>query len=304
MWLVIIALIPEMFASFYLFGIRAVILVTISVISCVTIEMIIKRIFFRDFSFDASPIITGVLLAFNIPSGLPVWELITGCFVAIAIAKMTFGGLGKNPFNPAIVARIFLLVSFPLDMTTWPRQVENVFSLTDAVTGSTILGGIREGLLDGHKVKELTSLFPSYLDLFIGKTGGSLGEVSAVALIAGGMFLLFKKIISWHIPVSFILTVFLFTGVFWLINPDTYLNPLFQVLAGGLLLGAIFMATDYTTSPMTGKGMLIFGAGCGIITSVIRLWGSYPEGVSFAILFMNATVPLIDKFFKPQKFGF
>jgi Na+-translocating ferredoxin:NAD+ oxidoreductase subunit D len=304
MWYVVIALLPAMLVSFYVFGIRSLLLISVSIASCVLIETFIKKMFFNDRSFDASPLITGLLLAYNIPSSLPLWELIIGCFVAVAIAKMTFGGLGKNPFNPAIVARIFLLLSFPVDMTTWPKPFIDFTSVSDAVTGPTILSGIKEGLLNGHSMKEISAGFPSYFDLFIGKMGGSLGEVSTLALIIGGIFLLLKKVISWHIPFSFIISIFIFTGIFWLINPDVFINPLFHILSGGLMLGAIFMATDYSTSPMTGKGMLIFGAGCGIITAIIRLWGSYPEGVSFAILSMNATVPLINKYCKPVKFGY
>jgi len=303
MWYVIIALLPAMLFSFYVFGIRALILTMVSILSCVIFEVLIKRLFFKDFTFDASPIITGILLAFNVPSILPLWEIIIGSVVAIGIAKMTYGGLGKNPFNPALVGRVFLLISFPIDMTTWTLPFTNHFSFTDVITGPTILGGIREGFLKGQSLSEITSTIPSYIDIFIGGRGGSLGEISAIALIIGGLFLLYKKIISWHIPVSFIFTLFIFTGIFWLINPEVYINPIIHVLSGGLLLGAIFMATDYSTSPMTYKGMLVFGTGCGIITAIIRLWGSYPEGVSFAILIMNAIVPLINNIFKPTKFG-
>jgi electron transport complex protein RnfD len=223
--------------------------------------------------------------------------------VAIGVAKMSFGGLGRNPFNPALVGRVFMLISFPVDMTLWPLPIQNRFILTDAITGPTSLGIVKEGVKNGETLTQLASQVPDYTSMFMGGIGGSLGEVSAAALIIGGIYMLYKKIITWHIPVSYLLTVFIFTGSLWLINPEQYIDPVFHLLAGGLMLGAIYMATDMATSPMTSKGMLVYGLGCGVLTVLIRVWGAYPEGVSFAILIMNAVTPLINKGFKPARFG-
>jgi electron transport complex protein RnfD len=218
----------------------------------------------------------------------------------VGIGKMTFGGLGNNPFNPALVGRVFLLISFPVQMTSWP-VIRN--SNVDALTGATPLGIIKEGQLNGAEVSTLMSEMPSMTQLFFGFQGGSLGEMSAFAMLLGLGYMLYRKIITWHIPITMIATVFVFTGIFWLIDPTSYVNPVFHILTGGVMLGAVFMATDYVTSPITHKGMIVFAIGIGIITSVIRLWGSYPEGVSFAILIMNAFVPLINKSTKPVKYG-
>ncbi|MBP7496128.1 MAG: RnfABCDGE type electron transport complex subunit D [Bacteroidales bacterium] len=304
MWGVVIALIPAMLISVVYFGIDALVLTLTSVIACLAFEYLIQKYLLKGevTILDGSAVITGVLLAFNVPSNLPLWEIVIGALVAIGIAKMTFGGLGKNPFNPALVGRVFLLISFPVDMTTWPKP-ERFNFLSDVVSGPTALGVLKEGLMKSETVEQLSNNLPSYSHLFFGGVGGSLGEVSALALILGGIYMLYKKIISWHIPVSYILTVFIFTGVLWLIDPTRYADPVFHLLAGGLMLGAIFMATDMVTSPMTYKGMLVFGLGCGILTVLIRLWGAYPEGVSFAILLMNVCTPLINKGFKPKKFG-
>ena len=306
MWNMIIALVPVMLASFYFFGLSAVLVTITSVVSCVLFEYLIQRFFFDKNEItvsDGSAVITGLLLAFNVPSSLPFWMVIIGSLVAIGIAKMSYGGIGKNIFNPALIGRVFLLISFPVEMTTWPVPLKNTTALTDAISGPTMLSSVREGMLNGHSLSKIFENIPSYQDMFLGNKGGSLGEVSALVIIIGGLFLLFKKIISWHIPVSFILTVFIFTGILWERNPDIYADPVFHILAGGLMLGAIFMATDPVTSPMTKSGKIIFGLGCGIITVVIRTWGSYPEGVSFAILIMNAFVPLINKRFRPKRFG-
>jgi len=306
MWNVVIALMPAMLVSFYFFGLSAVLVTITSVVSCVLFEYLIQRFFFDKKEItvtDGTAVITGILLAFNLPSSLPLWMITIGSLVAIGIAKMSYGGIGKNIFNPALVGRVFLLISFPVEMTTWPLPLKNTMAITDAISGPTVLGSIREGMLNGQPLSRVLENIPSYFDMFIGNMNGSLGEVSALAIIIGGLFLLFKKIISWHIPVSFILSVFIFTGILWKTNSDIYADPVFHILAGGLMLGAIFMATDLVTSPMTKGGKLIFGLGCGIITVVIRIWGSYPEGVSFAILIMNAFVPLINKGFKPKRFG-
>lgn len=305
MWGVVIALIPAMLVSFWYFGVGAIVLTLVAVASCVLFEFLIQKYLLKQAPTvtDGSAVITGLLLAFNVPSNLPIWMMIVGALVAIGVAKMTYGGLGKNPFNPALVARVFLLMSFPVDMTSWPKPLENASKLTDAITGPTALGVIKEGVAKGETIEKLMNNVPSYMDMFVGNLGGSLGEVSALAIIIGGLFMLFRKIITWHIPVSFILTVFAFTGILFLADSTRYVDPLFHLLSGGLMLGAIFMATDMVTSPMTKSGMLIFGFGCGLLTVLIRVWGAYPEGVSFAILIMNALVPLINKGFKPKKFG-
>jgi Na+-translocating ferredoxin:NAD+ oxidoreductase subunit D len=245
------------------------------------------------------------LLAFNVPSNLPVWMIIVGAFAAIAIAKMSFGGLGKNPFNPALVGRVFLLMSFPAAMTSWPvpRPIFGGEALTDAITGPTTLGIVKEGLNAGKSVSELMPEIPGYASELLGNQGGSLGEVSAIALLIGALYMFYKKIITWHIPVSYMLSVVVFSGIFWLINPEQYLDPLFHLVTGGMILGIFYMATDMVSSPINSRGMLIFGAGCGILTMLIRIWGGYPEGVSFAILIMNAFTPLINKGIKPRRFG-
>lgn len=304
MWGVVIALIPALLVSVYYFGIPALVLTSVAVLSCLVFEFLIQKFLLKQEPTitDGSAVITGILLAFNVPSSLPLWQLIIGSLVAIGIAKMAYGGLGKNPFNPALVGRVFLLISFPVDMTTWPTPAP-LGTLPDAITGPTALGILKEGLMKGDTVTHLMKNVPTYQDLFIGGIGGSLGEISALALILGGLYMLVRRIITWHIPVSFIATVFVFTAILWQANPEKYADPVFHLLAGGLMLGAIFMATDMVTSPMTYKGMLVFGIGCGLLTVLIRVWGAYPEGVSFAILIMNAITPLLNNWFKPAQFG-
>ncbi len=302
---VLIAMIPALAASFWAFGLGAVFVTAIAVISCIFFEYVItKYLLNRPLTLmDGSAVITGVLLAFNVPSNLPWWIIIIGSFVAIGIGKLSFGGLGNNPFNPALVGRVFLLISFPVQMTSWPLAFVSRGQLTDATTGATALGILKEGLDAGKPMAELMKEIPNYMQMFLGEMGGSLGEISALALLIGFGYLLFKKIITWHIPVSMLGTIVLITGILWLINPNKFADPIFHILTGGALLGAIFMATDYVTSPMTTKGMIIFGIGIGAITVVIRVFGSYPEGVSFAILIMNGFVPLINKYVKPTRFG-
>jgi electron transport complex protein RnfD len=229
--------------------------------------------------------------------------VVVGSLVAIGIAKLSFGGVGYNIFNPALVGRVFLLVSFPVQMTLWPTAVENNTSLVDAVTGATTLGLIKEGVQFGETMSSLSASIPSAQQMFLGITSGSIGEMSALALILGGVYLIARKVISWHIPVTVLATIAVMTGIFWWIDPEHYANPLIHVLSGGAILGAFYMATDLVTSPVTKKGMLIFALGIGVITVVIRLFGSYPEGISFAILIMNAFVPLINSYFKPRRFG-
>ena len=295
MYGVLIALVPAFLVSLYFFGLGALIVTLISVASCVLCEFIIQKYLLKKVPtlWDGSAILTGVLLAFNLPSNLPVWIIILGAIVAIGVAKMSFGGLGNNPFNPALVGRVFLLISFPVQMTSWPVPTPFNTAYMDAVTGATPLAMIK-----GH-----FGQLPSTIDFLIGNMAGSLGEVSAIALLIGLIYMLIRKIITWQIPVSIITTVFIFTGILYLVNPETYASPIIHLLSGGLLLGAIFMATDYVTSPMTTRGMLIYGIGIGVITVVIRVFGAYPEGVSFAILIMNAFTPLINAYIKPKRFG-
>jgi electron transport complex protein RnfD len=216
---------------------------------------------------------------------------------------MTFGGLGSNPFNPALVGRVFLLISFPVEMTSWPLPMGLKTRYTDAITGATPLSILKDGLRQGEQISEITHELPDVTNLFYGQTGGSLGEIAAIALVIGLVYLLIKKIITWHIPISIILTIVLFTGILWMVNPEQYADPWFHLLSGGIMLGAIFMATDYVTSPMTARGMWVYGIGIGIITVVIRVYGAYPEGISFAILIMNAFVPIINRYMKPKRFG-
>ena len=295
MYGVLIALVPAWIVSLIFFGLGALIVTLVAIAACILFEYLIQRFLIKGKPTinDGSAIITGTLLAFNLPSNLPVWIIVIGALVAIGIGKMTFGGLGKNIFNPALVGRVFLLISFPVQMTNWPTPGFFPVEYTDAVTGATTLAMIK-----GH-FGEL----PSYTTLLSGKMGGSMGEISAIALILGGLYMLWKKIITWHIPVSILLTVAAFTGIMYWINPVEYAVPWLHLLSGGLLLGAIFMATDYVTSPMAKKGMIIYGVGIGIITVVIRLFGAYPEGMSFAILIMNALTPLINMYVKPKRFG-
>lgn len=295
MYGVLIALLPALLVSLYYFGLGALIVTLASVLGCVTFEYLIQKFLFKkpQTISDGSAALTGLLLAFNLPSNLPVWIILIGALAAIGIGKMPFGGLGNNIFNPALVGRVFLLISFPAQMTTWPVPGTLPTTYTDGQTGATVLSLLNEGATE----------LPSYSDLILGNMGGSLGEVSAIALLLGLVFLLVRKIITWHIPVSIIVTTFAFTGIMHLVNPAEYINPIIHILSGGLLLGAIFMATDYVTSPMSKSGMLVFGVGIGLLTSIIRLFGAYPEGMSFAILIMNALTPLINMYFKPKHFG-
>lgn len=302
---VIIALIPVLLASIFYFGYGAIIVTAVSVFTCVLFEYLIQKFVFRKPATitDLSAVVTGLLLAFNVPSNLPVFIIILGAFVSIAIAKMTFGGLGNNPFNPALVGRVFMLVSFPVQMTSWPVPKGFATGYTDAITGATPLAIVKEGIKNGEPVQQLISQIPTPSQMFLGNMGGSIGEVAAVALLIGLVYLLVKKIITWHIPVSIIGSIAIFTSILWIINPEKNMDPLFHLLAGGVLLGAIFMATDYVTSPMNPRAMIIYGCGIGILTVIIRVWGAYPEGVSFAILIMNAFVPLMNAYIKPKRFG-
>lgn len=302
---VVIALIPALFTSILYFGTGAIIVTSASVISCLTFEYLIQRFIFRKpiSITDGSALITGLLLAFNLPSNIPVYMVVIGSLIAIGVAKMTFGGLGNNPFNPALVGRVFMLISFPVQMTSWPVPAGFSTGYTDAVTGATPLAIIKEGIKNGESLSQLMEKVPSTLNLILGKMGGSMGEVAAIALLIGFAYMLYKKIITWHIPVSILVTIAIFTSILWLSNPEKNADPVFHLLTGGVLLGAIFMATDYVTSPMTPKGKILFGFGIGVLTVIIRVFGAYPEGVSFAILIMNAFVPLMNTYIKPKHFG-
>ena len=302
---VVIALIPAILVSFFYFGLGSVVVLLSSVAFCMFFEWAITKYMLKrePTLTDGSAIVTGLLLGMNLPSNLPVWIVIIGALVAIGVAKMTFGGLGNNPFNPALVGRCVLLVSFPAQMTSWPMAGQ-LTSYLDARTGATPLAIMKQAIKSGDA--SILDKLPSATQLLLGSNPtlglGTIGEVCALALLLGLVYLLWKKIITWHIPLSIIATVFVFSGLLHFANP-VYANPLSEILSGGLMLGAIFMATDYVTSPMTHKGQLIYGIAIGFLTVVIRNWGSYPEGMSFAILIMNAFTPIINLSTKPKRFG-
>lgn len=300
---VIIALVPAFLVSLFAFGWGSLIVTLISVVSCVVFEWLIAKLVLRQKPAvaDCSAILTGLLLAFNLPSNLPWWIIVIGAFVAIAIGKMTFGGIGQNLFNPALVGRVFLLISFPVQMTTWPRPTGWATSYVDAATGATPLALMKNAIKAGDS--SLLGELPNLWHLFSGYMGGSLGEISAMALLIGGIYLLCTKTITWHIPVSILATVAVFSGAMYWGGVEGAASPLTHLLTGGVMLGAIFMATDYVTSPMTGWGQIVYGIGIGVIVMVIRTWGAYPEGMSFAILIMNAVTPLLNMYIRPKRFG-
>lgn len=306
MYGVIIALIPALLVSLWFFGLGSAIVCATSVIACVVFEWAITKFILRreqNTVADGSAVLTGLLLGFNLPSNLPIWIIIIGALVAIGIGKMTFGGLGCNIFNPALVGRCFLLVSFPAQMTSWPVAGQ-LSSYADATTGATPLSVMKAAIKSGDAA--MLNQLPDSFSLLLGDAGahgaGCLGEVCGLALIIGLIFMLWRKIITWHIPVSIIATVFVLSGIMHLINP-VYTDPFTVIFSGGLMLGAIFMATDYVTSPMNSRGQLVYGVAIGFLTIVIRNWGAYPEGMSFAILIMNAFTPLINTYIKPKRFG-
>jgi len=308
MYGVIYAMIPALLVSIYFFGLGAVKVILMSVVFCMLIEFLVQKYILKSevTIMDGSAMITGILLAFNVPSNLPWWIILIGAIVSIGVGKMSFGGLGKNIFNPALVGRVFLLISFPVQMTSWPipKALFGGSAVTDAITGPTPLGIMKEGLAGGKTVQEIMPEIPDYItQLMTGFQGGSLGEVSALALILGAIYMLYRKIITWQTPTAYLGSVVIFSGILWLVDPTMYVDPLFHLVTGGMILGVFYMATDMVTSPMSAKGQLLFGAGAGILTILIRVFGAYPEGVSFAILIMNAFVPLIDKGFKPKRFG-
>lgn len=315
---VLIALLPALVVSVIVYGPGALLVIGVSVAACVLFEYLIQRYLLGGESTigNYSAVVTGVLLAFNLPCTLPVWMIVLGALVAIGVGKMSFGGLGRNPFNPALVGRVFLLISFPVQMTSYvtPPGVDSLSgstlpvelsaeATTDAVSGPTLLGFVKESLAGGQTTADIAERVSSYNDMLLGFKSGSLGEIAALALLLGFLYMLCRRVITWHIPVAVLGSMAAFSGILWAVDPLHYMNPLFHLLTGGALLGAIFMATDYVTSPMTPRGMIWYGIGIGVITILIRVWGAYPEGMSFAILIMNAVVPLINKYMKPKRFG-
>lgn len=301
---VVIALLPAVIVSVVFYGLGEIVVLGTSVISCILVEYLITKFLLKKPSTvcDYSAVVTGILLALNLPYTTPWWVVFIGALFAVGVVKMTFGGLGQNIFNPAIAGRVFLLVSFPAYMTNW--QMPGGLFGVDAVSGATPLGLINEGIMNGQTVPEIMSANGlSYSQMLFANIGGSVGEISALALLAGFVYLLVRKVIRPHITLSIWATVALVSLVFWLAAPDRFTDPLFNLLSGGMILGSCFMATDYVTSPMSVKGGIVYGIGIGFITLMIRYFGSYPEGMSFAILIMNSTVPLINMWFHQKKYG-
>ncbi len=301
---VVIALLPAVIVSVVFYGLGEIVVLGTSVVSCILVEYLITKFLLKKPSTvcDYSAVVTGILLALNLPYTTPWWVVFIGALFAVGVVKMTFGGLGQNIFNPAIAGRVFLLVSFPAYMTNW--QMPGGLFGVDAVSGATPLGLINEGIMNGQTVPEIMSANGlSYSQMLFANIGGSVGEISALALLAGFVYLLVRKVIRPHITLSIWATVALVSLVFWLADPDRFTDPLFNLLSGGMILGSCFMATDYVTSPMSVKGGIVYGIGIGFITLMIRYFGSYPEGMSFAILIMNSTVPLINMWFHQKKYG-
>ncbi len=303
MGLVCLALAPAAVLSVVYYGLYALAQYAVSAAACVFFEWAFCKIRGTPSSVrDGSAVVTGILLVMCLPPFVPLWITITGAFIAIVIGKMVFGGLGQNPFNPALVGRTALLISFLPQMTAWHPAYGTIFSngfFIDAVSGATVLGKAKDAYVAGV-AEGIPSVFDAGMSAAL---SGSMGEVSSAAVLLGGLFLIYKKVISWRIPVYFIGAVFLFGGAVWLFNRGAVMDPVTQIMSGGLFLGAFFMATDYSSSPLYNKGKVLFAVGCGVITVLIRLYGGYPEGVGFAILIMNAFVPLLDKYFRPKPFG-
>jgi len=293
---VIIATVPAIAASGILFGLRAVLVILVSVLSCVLFEFLSRRIMKRDNTIsDLTAIVTGILLAFNLPPAIPLYMVVIGAFFAIVVVKQMFGGLGNNFVNPALTARIILSIAFPNDMTSW-SVIRGAFHFADSLTGADLVSSATPlAILKTQGIEGAASL-PSYFSLFLGDKAGCLGEVSILALSIGALYLICRKVITLWIPLTYIGTVMLVTGI-------AGKDPVFELLSGGLVLGAFFMATDYVTSPVTRKGRILFGIGCGLMTAVIRLYGNMAEGVSFSILLMNILTPHLDKFTMPKPFG-
>lgn len=306
---VLIAMAPAFLVSVWFFGMSVIMLALVGVLACVLTEWLITKFLMKRKSTvsDLSAAVTGVLLALNLPPNSPWWLIAVGAVFSIGVVKMSFGGLGQNIFNPAIAGRVFLLISFPTLMTDWSLPdfwLRASGAGVDAVSGATPLAIVKEGLAGGMTMDEIFAANGfTYTEMLFARIGGSVGEVSAVALIIGFIYLLARKVVKPHIPLAIICTIFIFSGIFWLIDPQHYTDPVFNILTGGVLLGSFFMATDYATSPMGKTAMVIYGVGIGLITVIIRYFGSYPEGISFAILIMNSVVPLLNKYVKPRKFG-
>lgn len=297
---VIIALLPALALSVIFYGFNILLITLVAVISCVAFEWIIAKLMFKRATTitDLSAILTGLLLAFNLPSSIPLWLIVLGALVSIGLGKMTYGGIGQNLFNPAMVGRVFLLIAFPVQMTHFPE----VSGSAEVFSGATPLSYFKEAVASGQNLQDIAQKLP-LTDMISNMKNGSVGEVSSIALLCGFVYLMFRKVITWHIPIAILGTMFIFSSVLYFADSTIYLNPLTHIFAGGAILGAIYMATDYATSPMSKIGMLIYGIGIGIITMLIRVWGSYPEGISFAILILNAFVPLINMYVKPKYFG-
>ena len=304
---VIIAMLPAFIASVLLFGVNALLITVTAITSCVVFEYFFQKYLLHNepVVHNLSAIVTGMLLAFNLPSNIPLVLVIIGSFVAIVVTKTAFGGIGKNIFNPALAGRVFLFISFPAFMSSWPKPQFLQFFNADAVTSATPLNIMKyaDATTSATKLVEKAESLPNYVEMFVGNTGGCIGETSALAILLGLLYMLARRVISWKIPFFYVATVFILFAIMHETTGDARYDPLSHILSGGLMLGAVFMATDYTTSPMTDKGKIIFAIGCGILTFVIREYSSYPEGVSFAILIMNAFVPLIDKIYIPKVYG-
>ena len=294
---VIIALTPAIVVSVLFYGWSELLILAVSVASCVLLELAITKYMLKAPSTigDMSAVVTGLLLAMNLPSTTPWWVVFIGALVSIGVAKMTFGGIGQNPFNPAITGRVFLLISFPTYMTDWTVPQGFIHS-SDAVSGATLLGRYAEGGVEAVAGTD-------YLNTLFLNIGGSAGEISTLALLVGFAYLLVRKVIKPWITLSIFATIAVFSGIFWMIDPSTYTDPLFNLLTGGVVLGACFMATDYVTSPMSNLGGVIYGIGIGLLVMLIRYFGAYPEGMSFAILIMNMVVPLLNNWCHQKKYG-
>jgi len=294
---VIIALTPAIVVSVLFYGWSELLILAVSVASCVLLEWAITKYMLKAPSTigDMSAVVTGLLLAMNLPSTTPWWVVFIGALVSIGVAKMTFGGIGQNPFNPAITGRVFLLISFPTYMTDWTVPQGFIHS-SDAVSGATLLGRYAEGGVEAVAGTD-------YLNTLFLNIGGSAGEISTLALLVGFAYLLVRKVIKPWITLSIFATIAVFSGIFWMIDPSTYTDPLFNLLTGGVVLGACFMATDYVTSPMSNLGGVIYGIGIGLLVMLIRYFGAYPEGMSFAILIMNMVVPLLNNWCHQKKYG-
>lgn len=301
---VIISLMPALAAAVWFFEWNAIRLTGVCVCTCVISEAVVRKMMKRDLGIsDLSAVVTGILLAYNLPPDLPSWMAVIGSLIAIVIAKQVFGGIGYNVFNPALIGRIFLLIAFPVQMTTWSEwHIPVPAAGVDAVTTASPLGLVKTTLAMGGSIP-FTFNSATAWQFFLGNMNGSIGEVSALALLIGAVYLLWRRCIYWQTPVFYIGTVAIFSGILWLVDPSHNLNPLFHVLSGGLIIGAFFMATDMVTTPVTKNGMIIFGIGCGVLTMVIRKWGGYPEGVSFSIVLMNAVTPLLNRATRPRVFG-